>query len=213
MRSQTLQVAARERETLGWVKAEVAATTERLQSAEDFPEFAAILLSRISESFDLLYGAFYLADESHTRFTRVGAFATDVSTRTARIHARRRLWWGKPQLSGVAFRLSTLLTKPLHVSAGVGTVTPACVLFHSRDQSGRRAGGYRTGAFGSGVGASAGTPRCAVTDRGPQHEDPDEQAGNREAARANSGSKPRIWRLPKKRPKPPPKPSPISWPT
>ena len=77
---QTLQVAARERETQSWVKTEVAATTERLQSAEDFPEFATILLSRISESLDLLYGAFYLADESHTRFTRVGAFATDVSS-------------------------------------------------------------------------------------------------------------------------------------
>jgi hypothetical protein len=38
---QTLQVAARERETQGWVKAEVAATTERLQTAEDFTEFAA----------------------------------------------------------------------------------------------------------------------------------------------------------------------------
>ena len=103
---QTLQDAARERETQGWVKAEVAATTQRLQSAEDFADFAAILLSRISESFDLLYGAFYLADESHTRFARVGAFATDVVDGTARICARRRPWWGKPPLSGAAFRLS-----------------------------------------------------------------------------------------------------------
>ena len=107
---QTLQVAARERETQGWVKAEVAATTERLQTAEDFPEFAAMLLSRMSESFDLLYGAFYLADENHMRFTRVGAFATDVSSGTARICARRSPGWDKPQLSGAAFGLAIPLT-------------------------------------------------------------------------------------------------------
>src|ERR1700716_3346380 len=76
---QTLQIAARERETLGWVKAEVATTTERLQSTEDFSAFATILLSRISGALDLLYGAFYLANENRTRFSRVGAFAMDVS--------------------------------------------------------------------------------------------------------------------------------------
>src|SRR6201989_1400497 len=63
---QVLQVAAREREMLGWVKAEVATTTERLQSAEDFPAFATILLSRISETLELLYGAFSLSDENRT---------------------------------------------------------------------------------------------------------------------------------------------------
>ena len=71
--------AAREREMVGWVKAEVATTTERLQSTEDFSAFATILLSRISGALDLLYGAFYLADENRTRFSRVGAFAMDVS--------------------------------------------------------------------------------------------------------------------------------------
>ena len=76
---QTLQVAARERETLAWVKGEVGATVERLQSVEDFAAFSCTLLSQISETLDLLYGAFYLADDSHTRFTRVGTFATDVS--------------------------------------------------------------------------------------------------------------------------------------
>jgi two-component system sensor histidine kinase/response regulator len=75
---QTLQIAAREREILGWVKAEVATTTERLQSTEDFPAFATVLLSRISETLDLVYGAFYLADDSRTHFARVGAFATNV---------------------------------------------------------------------------------------------------------------------------------------
>ena len=61
------------------MKAEVATTTERLQSTEDFPAFSTVLLSRISETVDLLYGAFYLADDTRTHFARVGAFATDVS--------------------------------------------------------------------------------------------------------------------------------------
>ena len=103
---ETLQVAARERETLGWVKTEVAATTERLQTAEDFPEFAAILLSRISESFDLLYGAFYLADENHSRFTRVGAFATDVSSEPREFALGEGLV-GQAAVERHAFRLST----------------------------------------------------------------------------------------------------------
>src|ERR1700747_1940471 len=59
---QSLQVAARERETQAWIKAEVAATTQRLQSAADFTAFADVLMSRLSENFDLLFGAFYLGD-------------------------------------------------------------------------------------------------------------------------------------------------------
>src|ERR1700761_2718058 len=72
---ETLQVVSRERQLQAWGKAEMAAPTEKLQQAEDFPTFGALLLSRISNSVDLLYAAFYLADESHTRFTRVAAFA------------------------------------------------------------------------------------------------------------------------------------------
>ncbi len=125
---QTLQVAARERETQGWVKAEVAATTERLQTTEDFPEFGAILLSRISEAFDLLYGAFYLADENYTRFTRVGAFATDVS-REPREFALGEALVGQAAVERRSLRIGYTADQPLHVSAGVGTVTPACVLF------------------------------------------------------------------------------------
>jgi signal transduction histidine kinase/CheY-like chemotaxis protein len=125
---QTLQMAAREREILGWVKAEVAATTERLQSAEDFPAFATILLSRISETLDLLYGAFYLADDSHTRFTRVGAFATDVSTEP------REFALGEALVGQAAAERRTLqivpgADKPVEVSVGGVKVTPACVLF------------------------------------------------------------------------------------
>ena len=46
----TLQVTARERETQSWVKAEVAATAQQMQSAEEFGAFSAILLSRISQN-------------------------------------------------------------------------------------------------------------------------------------------------------------------
>jgi signal transduction histidine kinase/DNA-binding response OmpR family regulator/HPt (histidine-containing phosphotransfer) domain-containing protein len=125
---QTLQVAARERETLGWVKTEVATTTERLQGAEDFLEFATILLSRISESFDLLYGAFYLADENQMRFTRVGAFATDVSSEPQEFALGEALV-GQAAVERRSLRIGYTADQPLHVSAGVGMVTPACVLF------------------------------------------------------------------------------------
>jgi len=71
----TLQQGARERETQGWVKAQVAATAEELQSAEDFASFAATLLSRIGGSVELMYGALYVPDGAHRRFDRVGGFA------------------------------------------------------------------------------------------------------------------------------------------
>ena len=125
---QTLQAAARARETLSWVKTEVAATTERLQSAEDFPAFATILLSRISENVDLLYGALYLSDEGHARFARVGAFATDVSMEPREFALGESLV-GQAALERRNLQITSTEQVPLKVSAGVGTVTPACVLF------------------------------------------------------------------------------------
>ena len=125
---QVLQVAAREQEMQGWVKTEVAATVSRLQVAEDFAAFSSILLSRISEALDLLYGAFYLADESHTRFARVGAFATDVATEP-REFALGEALVGQAAVERRILRIVSTAEKPLQVSAGVGTVTPACVLF------------------------------------------------------------------------------------
>ena len=71
----TLQKGARERETSGWVKAEVAAIAQHIQSSEDFAALASRLLSRLSESIALLYGAVYVADKSHARLTRAGGFA------------------------------------------------------------------------------------------------------------------------------------------
>ena len=124
---QVLQVGARERETQGWVKTEVATTVARLQSAEDFAAFSTILLSRISETWDLLYGAFYLADNSHTRFTRVGAFATDVATEP-REFALGAALVGQAAAERRTLRIVSTAEKPLQVFVGVGTVTPACVL-------------------------------------------------------------------------------------
>jgi signal transduction histidine kinase/CheY-like chemotaxis protein len=123
-----LQVGARERETQAWVKTEVATTVARLQSAEDFAAFSTALLSRISETRDLLYGAFYLADDSHTRFTRVGAFATDVATKP-REFALGEALVGQAAVERRTLRIVSTAEKPLQVFAGVGTVTPACVLF------------------------------------------------------------------------------------
>jgi len=71
----TLQQGARERETQSWVKAEVAATAEELQSSEDFASFASALLSRIGNSVRLMYGALYVPESAQARFERVGGFA------------------------------------------------------------------------------------------------------------------------------------------
>ena len=125
---QTLQGAARAQGILNWVKTEVAATTEQLQGSEDFQAFATILLSRISATVDLLYGAFYLADDSHTRFTRVGAFATDVE-KEPREFALGQGLVGQAAAERRSLQIVSTPEKPLQVSAGVGTVTPACVLF------------------------------------------------------------------------------------
>jgi two-component system, sensor histidine kinase and response regulator len=70
-----LQQNAQEREVQHWVKAEVAATIEELHSAPDIPAFAKSLLSHVSTCIPLLSGVFYVADETGTRFRRVGSFA------------------------------------------------------------------------------------------------------------------------------------------
>jgi signal transduction histidine kinase/DNA-binding response OmpR family regulator/HPt (histidine-containing phosphotransfer) domain-containing protein len=124
----TLQIAAREREILGWIKAEVATTTERLQSTEDFAAFATTLLSRISVTLHLLYGAFYLANDDHTLFSRVGAFGTDVS-REPREFALGDALVGQAAAERRSLRIVSGDDKLLQVNTGAGAVTPACVLF------------------------------------------------------------------------------------
>ena len=123
-----LQFAARERDTSGWIKGEVAAITERLQPADDFAAFAGILLSRISESIELLYGAFYLADKNHSRFTRVGGFALDG------LEARREFALGQGLVGQAAVERRTLTlgsmnASQIQVSTGIGTVAPHHLLF------------------------------------------------------------------------------------
>jgi signal transduction histidine kinase/DNA-binding response OmpR family regulator len=125
---QTLQVVSRERQLQAWVKAEVAATTEQLQQAEDFPEFGAALLSRISSSLDLLYAAFYLADESHTRFTRVAAFANDVAAEPREFPAGEGLV-GQAAIEKRTLQIIASDKKTPAISVGVGNVTPANLLF------------------------------------------------------------------------------------
>jgi signal transduction histidine kinase/CheY-like chemotaxis protein len=123
---ETLQTAARERETQTWIKSEVALLTQSLQSAEEFPAFAAILLSRISENMNLLYGAFYLADHARTRFTRAGAFATDSSLEP-REFAMGQALVGQAAAERRTLRIAS--SESIQVSTGVGAVAPACVLF------------------------------------------------------------------------------------
>jgi len=125
---QTLQVAARERETQAWIKAEVAAMTQRLQSAEDLSAFADALLSRLSEHFDLLFGAFYFADKDHTRFTRMGAFATDVATEP-REYALGEGLVGQAAEERRTLKIMAPADNALKIATGVGTVEPVCVFF------------------------------------------------------------------------------------
>ena len=125
---QTLQVAARDRETQTWIKAEVAAMTQRLQSAEEFTAFSNSLLSGISESLDLLYGAFYLADDQRTRLTRCGAFAAEVAAEP-RSFALGAGLVGQAAAERRSLRIGHQSEQQLQVSTGLGSVQPACVLF------------------------------------------------------------------------------------
>ena len=125
---QTLQVAARDRETQAWIKAEVAAMTQRLQSAEDFTAFADALLTRFSQNFDLLFGAFYLADKNHTRFARIGAFAINVAAEP-REYALGEGLVGQAAEEQRNLRIMASSEKPLQIATGIGTVEPACVFF------------------------------------------------------------------------------------
>ena len=125
---QALQVAARERETQAWTKAQVAAMAHRLQLAEDSPAFGDALLSSLSENFDLLFGAFYLGDTDHSRFTRIGAFARDVATEP-REYALGEGLVGQAAEERRTLKIMASADHPLKIVTGVGTVEPACVFF------------------------------------------------------------------------------------
>jgi signal transduction histidine kinase/CheY-like chemotaxis protein len=125
---QTLQVVSRERQLQAWVKAELASTTGQLQQAEDFPTFGALLLTRISNSVDLVYAAFYLADESHTRFTRVAAFASNVAAEPREFPTGTGLV-GQAAIEKRTLQIITNVKTTPAISVGVGHVTPAALLF------------------------------------------------------------------------------------
>ncbi len=123
-----LQSGAREREAQSWVKSEVATTLQRLQSAEDFGAFARILLSRISESIELVYGALYLADESHSRFARVGGFAIDGPGEPREFALGEGLV-GQAAVERRPLAINTDNGDQVRISAGIATVAPRNLLF------------------------------------------------------------------------------------
>ncbi len=126
---QTLQNVATERQIQAWVKAEIATTTEWLQSSEDFTTFSANLLSRVSQSIELLYGVFYLADSGHARFTQAGGFALDPIPEP-RSFARGEGLVGQAAAERRALTVASTAEHTVHVSAGLATVSPAVLYFY-----------------------------------------------------------------------------------
>ena len=122
----TLQLGARERETQGWVKAEVGATLEALQSPQDYPGFGKALLSRLSQSIPLIYGAFYIADESRKRFSRAYSFANaDIGS-----PSEFALGEGLAGQAAVERRmLEATAGEQVRISAGMGTLTVGKIHF------------------------------------------------------------------------------------
>ena len=122
----TLQRGARERETQGWVKTEVAAILQRLQAAQNFETFAAALLSRLSESIPLIYGAVYIADNSKQRFFRAGAFAITEEGSLREFRLGEGL---AGQAAAERRPLEVAAGEHVRITAGMGTVTPGKILF------------------------------------------------------------------------------------
>ncbi|MGA9475696.1 MAG: response regulator [Terriglobales bacterium] len=122
----TLQLGARERETQAWVKAEVGATLGALQSVQDRPRFGKALLSRLSQSIPLIYGAFYVADESRTRFSRAYSFAnSDTGSPNEFV-----LGEGLAGQAAVERRmLEATAGDQVRISAGMGTLTVGKIHF------------------------------------------------------------------------------------
>ncbi len=149
---QTLQNVANERQIQAWVKAEIATTTESLQSSEDFTSFSANLLSRISESVELLYGVFYLSEADHEHFIQVGGFALDPSVEPRRF-ARGEGLVGQTAAERRALAVQSTAEHAIQVSAGVATVTPAVLYF------------FPLVAHGTVVAVIELAPSCALDDR------------------------------------------------
>jgi len=76
----------------------------------------------------MLYGSFYLADESHSRLSRVGAFALEGPADSTEFALGEGLV-GQAALERRVLDLSTEQNNPIHVSTGMGTVIPGKLLF------------------------------------------------------------------------------------
>ncbi len=122
----TLQLGAREREIQGWVKSEVASTLRGLQAKQNFAGFATVLLSRISESIPLIYGAMYVTGENKKRFFRVGTFATSDAG------GLREFSPGEGLAGQVVIekrQLAITAGDDVRIMAGMGTIAPGKILF------------------------------------------------------------------------------------
>ena len=125
---ETLRNVANERQIQSWVKAEIATTTEWLQSSEDFTTFSANLLSRISGSVELLYGVFYLGESDRKCFTQVGAYALDPSQKP-RTFALREGLVGQSAAERRALTVASTAENLTQVSAGMVTLSPGTLYF------------------------------------------------------------------------------------
>ena len=122
----TLQRGAHEREIQGWVKSEVASALTQLQAVEDFEAFAKTLLSGLSKSMPLIYGALYVTDESQMRFFRVGAFAINEEG------SPREFALGEGLVGQAAVErrpLAVIAGDHVRITAGMGKVKPGNLLF------------------------------------------------------------------------------------
>jgi signal transduction histidine kinase/DNA-binding response OmpR family regulator/HPt (histidine-containing phosphotransfer) domain-containing protein len=124
----TLQGVARDRDTQGWVKAQVAATVDSLQSAKDFSEFSKALLSRLSDPIPLLYGAVYLADQNGGRFSRAGSFALEAQEDPPAFALGEGLA-GQAALEQRTLSVTANADNSPRVSVGVGQAEPHTLLF------------------------------------------------------------------------------------
>ena len=184
---QTLQVVSRERQLDAWVKAELASTTGQLQQAEDFPTFGALLLTRISNSVDMVYAAFYLADESHTRFTRVAAFASNVAAEPREFPTGVGLVGQSCHRKAHPANHHECHGDPGHFR-GSRPRNPRRTALYPRHRPGSRAGGDRTGNRHARHGAPPGSPRRLAADDSPEYPHPRQQTRLATATRTNTGA-------------------------
>ena len=206
----TSQVAARERETQAWTKAQVSDMTHRLQLAEDFPGLAMRYRQACSENFDLLFGALYLGDKGHiTALRGLAHFATEVATEP-REYALGQGLVGQAAEERRTLKIVASADKPLKIATGVwGTVEPACVFFLPVIQS--RALSSQLAELATAVPVSERTADAArmrflptvalnTTIAGPAG-----RARNRKHCWSTRRRRRQSWPLPRMQPKPPPR--------